>query len=268
ITRRLSRLSETTNKLLSAASAFEGAFRFDIAAGAAGLDETVALDAVDEALGAQLLRATGEVDSYDFTHALIRHTLYTELNPSRQVRLHRRIAEATERFCPHRAADIAYHFHPSAPVPGAERGVAHALAAADRAEAAYAWDDVVTFLRMAIELLPAGDERDARIRARLGQALTWTLAFDEALRVAREATARLAAAEGDKAATDYEAAVAHEMLMAGFMAGAWELAAHGLRSVGARRDLTWAKLQAVDLWLENTGAVEVGLFLTTPAVEE
>src|SRR5262249_20233649 len=50
--------------------------------------------------------------------------------------------------------------------------------------------------------------------------------------------------------------------------GAWELAAHGLRSVGARRDLTWAKLQAVDLWLENTGAVEVGLFLTTPAVEE
>src|SRR5215468_8897482 len=218
ITRRLSRLSEAANKLLSAASAFEGAFRFDVGATAANLDETVALDAVDEALGAQLLRATGEVDSYDFTHALIRHTLYTELNPSRQVRLHRKIAEATERFCPDRAADIAYHFHRSAAVPGAERGVAHALAAADRAEAAWAWDDVVTFLRMALELLPAGDARDARIRARLGLALTWTLAFDEALGMAREASARLAATDGSEAATDYVAVVAYEMLMAGFMA--------------------------------------------------
>src|SRR5262245_12842492 len=268
ITRRLSRLSETANKLLSAASAFEGVFRFDIAAGAAGLDETVALDAVDEALGTQLLRATGEVDFYDFTHALIRHTLYAELNPSRQVRLHRRIAEATERLSPDRAADIAYHYHQSAAVPGAERGVAHALAAADRAEAAYAWDDLVTFLRMALELVLAGDARDARIRARLGLALTRTLAFDEALGVAREAISRLAATAGAEAATDYEAAVAYEMVMAGFMAGAWELAAHGLRSVGGRRDLTWAKLQWVDLWLESTGGVEVGMFLPTPAVEE
>jgi hypothetical protein len=268
ITRRLSRLSEAANKLLSAASAFEGAFRFDVAAGAAGLEEAAALDALDEALAAQLLRPTGDVDAYDFTHALIRHTLYAELNPSRQVRLHRRIAEATERLCPDRAADIAYHFHRSAAVPGAERGVVHALAAADRAEAAYAWDDVVTFVRMALELLPEGDARDARIRARLGLALTWALASDEALRVAREASERLAATEGDEAATDYEAAVAYEMLWAGFMAGAWELAAHGLRSVGERRDLTWAKLQFVDLWRENAGVVEVGMFLTTPIVEE
>src|SRR5439155_1310811 len=82
-----------------------------------------------EALAAQLLRSTGEADSYDFTHALIRHTLYAELNPSRQVRLHRRIAEAMEERSPERAADIAYHYHRSAAMSGAERGVAPALAA-------------------------------------------------------------------------------------------------------------------------------------------
>src|SRR5262249_56332767 len=91
-----------------------------------GRDESVALDAVDEALGAQLLRATGAVDSYDFTHALIRHTLYAELNPSRQVRLHRRIAEAMAEHTPDRAADIAYHYHRSAAMSGAEAGRAPA----------------------------------------------------------------------------------------------------------------------------------------------
>src|SRR5262249_3856384 len=120
ITRRLSRLSETANRLLTSASAFEGAFRFDVAAAAARLDDAVAVEAVDEALAAQLLRGTGEVDFSDFTHALIRHTLYAELNPSRQVRLHRRIAESTAERCPDRPADVAYHFHRSAAMPGAE----------------------------------------------------------------------------------------------------------------------------------------------------
>ncbi|MGH7895595.1 MAG: ATP-binding protein, partial [Candidatus Binatia bacterium] len=202
VTRRLARLSEAANRLLSTASAFQGAFRFDLASMVMGLEEAIALDALDEALAAQLLRATGEADTYDFTHALIRHTLYAELNPSRQVRLHRRLAEAMERLCPDRAADIAYHFHRSAAVSGAERGVPYALAAADRAKAAYAGDDVVTFLRMALELLPAGDSREAHVRARLGHALIGTLAFDEALAVAREASGQVAEVEGIDAATD------------------------------------------------------------------
>ena len=98
--RRLSRLSGSTNQLLSAASAFSGGFRFDIAAAGAGLDEDAALDAVDQALEAQLIRRTPAPDAYEFTHALIRHTLYSEINPSRQVRLHRRLAEALEASLP------------------------------------------------------------------------------------------------------------------------------------------------------------------------
>ena len=42
------------------------------------------------------MRPTDEAEAYDFTHALIRHALYTEMSPSRQVRLHRRIAEELE----------------------------------------------------------------------------------------------------------------------------------------------------------------------------
>src|SRR5262249_34980969 len=56
ITRRLSRLSEVANRLLAAASAFEGACRLDVVTRAAGIDEAVALDALDDVLAAQLLR--------------------------------------------------------------------------------------------------------------------------------------------------------------------------------------------------------------------
>jgi hypothetical protein len=41
----------------------------------AELDEGRALDALDEALATQLLAATVGAHAYDFTHALVRHTL-------------------------------------------------------------------------------------------------------------------------------------------------------------------------------------------------
>ena len=249
ITRRLSRLSEVANRFLSAAAAFDGACRFDVVTRAAGIDEAAALDALDEALAAQLLRPTGEVDAYDFTHALIRHTLYAELNPSRQVRLHRRIAEATQERCPDRTADIAYHYHRSAAMSGAEAGVGPALAAADAAEAACAHDDVATFLRVALDLMPAGDARRPRLLARLGLALTWALRFEEAVDAAREAGDAIARAEGNAAAADYLAAAASGMsgwYGAGYWRGAWALAAQGLRHAGERRDATWVALKSLD----------------------
>src|SRR5262245_8867367 len=250
ITRRLSRLSEVANRLLSAASAFEGACRLDVVTRAAGIDEAAALDALDEALAAQLLRPTGEVDAYDFTHALIRHTLYAELNPSRQVRLHRRIAEAMAERSPDRAADIAYHYHRSAAMAGAEAGVAPALAAADAAEAAYAHDDAATFLRMALDLMAAGDARRPRLLARLGLALIWAARFEEAAHVAAEAGDAIARAEGDAAAADYLAEAAMAMSPwagAGDWHGTWALAAQGLRYAGERRDAAWASLKSFDL---------------------
>jgi len=125
IVRRLSRLSAEANRLLATASGCTGAFRFDVVSAAADLEGSSALDALDAALEAQLLRATGEREVYDFPHALIRHTLYSALNPSRQMRLHRRLAEEMERRYGEHAAEhafeIAEQWHRSAALPGAER---------------------------------------------------------------------------------------------------------------------------------------------------
>src|SRR5262249_20565082 len=162
VARRLARLSGPALTLLQAAAAADGTFRLAVAAAVAGLTEAQALDAVDEALTAQLI-APAEADSYAFTHALVRHTLYGEPNPSRRVRLHRTTAEAMERAGADRladhAAEIAEQYRLSAALPGAERGVEHALAAAAAADAAYAHDRVAVFVQLALDLMRPEDSR-------------------------------------------------------------------------------------------------------------
>jgi hypothetical protein len=251
IGRRFSRLSEEANRLLATASGCAGGFRFEIAAAVADLEERSALDALDEALEAHLLRTTDAAEVYDFTHALIRHTLYSELNPSRQVRLHRRLAEEMERRYGEQAGkhalEIAQQWHRSVALPGAERGVACCVAAADRAEQAAAHEEAVTALRMALDLLPANDARRPRLLARLGLALAWSLKIEEAVRVASEAGELLAAREGSDAAADYLADAGAAVYGSALDPRMWALAEQGLRYVGGRRNPTWALLTSYDL---------------------
>lgn len=171
IGRRLSKLTEDANRVLAAGSAFNGPFRFDVVVAASGVEERIALDSIDAALGAQLIRPGLALDAYEFTHALVAHTLYTELNPSRQVRLHRTIAEALQALPAVPAAEVAYQYHRSAALPGAEAGVPWALRAADEARAAYSWDQVVAFTRMALDLMAPDDVRVPEVTGALGHAL-------------------------------------------------------------------------------------------------
>lgn len=248
---RLSRLADNTNRLLSAASTFSGEFHLGVAGRVAGLEEPSALDAIDEALDAQVIQPGARADTFEFKHALVRQTLYDELSPPRQVRLHRQVAEAMEATfgddIGDQVAELAFQYHRSSPMPGAERGVQYALAAADRAEAAYAVSEVAAFLRMAMELMPEDDERRPRLLGRLGLALAWALDFDEAVKAASDAGDLIAANEGNDAAADYLADAALTMYRAGSLRGEYALAEQGLRYVGDRRDRTWVTLRAIDL---------------------
>ncbi len=275
ITRRLSHLSADANKLMTAASAFNGGFNFLTLSLITGLTEAATLDAIDEALAAQLLRPTGQLDHYDFTHALIRHTLYSEMNPSRQVRLHRQIAEAYEQrnqddaAKARHAAEMAYQYHRSAAIPGAERGVEYALIAADAAERSAAWDEAVTFFGMALDLLTEGDERLPRTLGRRSIALTWALHFDEAVETATRAADALAEREGADAAGDFLAEVAPALEGAGHKDGAWQLAAKGVLLKAGHRDAAWVRLRRLDLArLEAADPSYIGIAVMTPERQE
>lgn len=267
IGRRLSRLSDAANRLLSAASAFEAAFQFDVVAAVAALPESEARDALDQAQAARLLQPAATPGAARFSHDLVRHTVYGELESADRARLHRQAAVVLEqtygsRPSPIEASQIATQYHHSVALPGAERGVEPALAAADHAEAAGGFDEEAAFLRIALEMLALGDERRPRLLGRLGVALTWALNFDEGVPVALEAGDAIAAAEGSQAAAEYLADAAYVGTMAGGVVPSWELARRGLEYAGAGgplvsfaqrgltdagpRDIAWARMLAFD----------------------
>jgi class 3 adenylate cyclase len=252
LARRRSRLSPDANRLLDAAAAFDGPFPYAVVAEVAALDDDAALAALDQVLDAGLIDPDVIPERYQFGHALIRHAVYADLNPSRRVRLHRRMAQALEaaratsptRVTP---AEVAAQYHRSAALPGAEAGVTPALEAAEQAQAASAHGEAASFLAMACELAPPGDARLLRLRARLGLALAWSSRFDEAVRVAREAADEIAAVEGREAAAGYLAEVTSALTNADSAGHAWQLAAKGLAYAGGHHDAVWASLMLLDL---------------------
>jgi class 3 adenylate cyclase/DNA polymerase III delta prime subunit len=156
--RRLSRLSDSANEVLTVA-AVEGR-DFDIAVLAAiGGSEDVALDALDEAVRARLVEETG-LDQYRFTHALVRTTLYDELTATRRRRLHRRVADAIEKLRPADVRALAHHCTEGGPDGGdITRALHYTLAAAGEALTARAFADAEARYRSALDLLEDAEEQ-------------------------------------------------------------------------------------------------------------
>ncbi len=254
IGRRLSRLSPDANKLLAAGALFEVSFPLTIAASVTNIDESEALDAIDEALDARILTPTGEFDRYAFTHALFRHTLVEELNPSRQVRMHRAIAEAIEKDLRGQpdaatAATLARHYSHSAAIPGAERGVPYALVVADDAAARYARHEELAALQTAAELLEEGDERMVEVRCRMARAGLLAQADPESvLDDADTAAAQLAASHGADAAADFVVELIQLANQLEDITISWRLAHLARRWLrDDRRDRQWALVRQAEL---------------------
>ena len=271
--RRVVRLSAATNTVLRLAAAFAGGFEFRVLQALSDLPENTLLDCIEEALAAGLIRAAGErpgAETYDFVHAIVRHTLYDELSPSRRVRLHRRIAAALERVSAGReqahAAELATQYHASAALPGADRGIPHALAAAEQAKAAYAQERAVLFLRMARDLAAeSAPATHADILCRLAVAEAETLMLAEAERTAADALAALAAAGTDpNEVARFLVAVSRALKDGGASHTVWEpLVERGLALVGAPRDLTWARLTLLldPIEPDRSGPIRAGRWL-------
>jgi hypothetical protein len=246
LARRRARMSAAANQLLECGSGFAGPFLLPVAAMAAGLDDPSALSALDELLAAGMIRPGDAPERYEFGHALVRHAVYDALNPSRQARLHRRLAHGLETA---RArvpgctdpAEIVAQYARSTALPGAEAGIPAAIEAADLAQAAGAHEAAVAFLTTAADL--AGPERLATVGRRLALALAWALRFDEAVTAARHAAERIA----PDAAAEYLAEVTAALSAAGSSAHAWQLAPAGLAYAGSSRNEAWAALTLLDL---------------------
>ena len=210
IGRRLSRLTEDCNRMLTVGAAMPGGFVLDVVMSVLEVSEERVLDLLDEALAAQVLRERRETPGiYEFGHALIRQTLYAELSTPRRVRLHRQIAAALEAQGPRSAeahlGELAYHCFHGAPGGDVAKAVDYARRAGDRARSQAAHEEAARFYDMALQALEldAGAEgADGRADRRRAELL---LALGEAHNRAGEADASAAAfAESASLARDLD----------------------------------------------------------------
>ncbi|HYW03213.1 MAG TPA: AAA family ATPase, partial [Gammaproteobacteria bacterium] len=164
---RVARLSESCAEVLATAAVIGRRFELELLAGLeAGRGMANLLEALDEALSARLIEELAQPGRYQFSHALIRETLYDELPTTRRLRLHRDIGEQLVAL----HADVsetglsrlAWHFAQAAPLGTATRAIDYASRAGGRADALLAYEESVRLYRMALELQERyGDGGDA-----------------------------------------------------------------------------------------------------------
>ena len=97
---RVGRFGADAERVLSIAAVIGRDFDLDLLTTAAGVADDDVLAILDAAGGSALVRElTDTPGHYSFVHALIQHTLYTQLGRTRQARTHRQVAVALEALC-------------------------------------------------------------------------------------------------------------------------------------------------------------------------
>jgi class 3 adenylate cyclase/tetratricopeptide (TPR) repeat protein len=217
--KRLSRVSEGCNRMLTLASTMTGGFTWEELKAIADVGEAELVELVEEALATQLIqeRKGEQVGTYDFTHALIRQTLYGELSTPRRVMLHRQIGNALEAFYgsnvePH-LSELAHHFYQAAPGGDVDKAIDYATRAGDRAVEQLAHEEAAEHYSLALQALDLTDASDDRQRydllMALGQAYYRSDLSEKAMATLEQAV-QLGVALGD-AQLQGEAAVAYDL---------------------------------------------------------
>ena len=247
---RLAALSAGTRGMLELATVFSGGFSFDELKALTEMDEVELLDGVEEALRAEFLRSLGG-ERYGFAHALVRATLYDRLNPSHRARLHRRLATALEQLYEDPpggvAVEIARQYRASMTLAGSERGVDHALAAAEHARAMQAPAQAVELLEVALELVTDDDALRSRVLGLLAVAQAQAGLPERAVTTLEAAVGLLErGGVGGRAVAEVTCEVATAVWSAGGSpSGAAALVERALEGLGEGRSLLWARLKVL-----------------------
>ena len=178
IARRLSRLSSSTQAVLSIAAVIGDDFDVGLVVEAGAGSEAAVQLALSEGLAAGILKASYERGGrgYTFTHAHMVEALVQSIPHDRLRQTHQRVAEAIERRDKARVSEIALHYDAAG---SAGPAYLHALIAAEHAERVYAYAAANGFLNVAGRNASTPGEL-AEVRVRLATLAEVTGRFDEA----------------------------------------------------------------------------------------
>lgn len=171
ISRRLVRFPDECNELLRVAAVYGRQFTAREIAAAADCDIHSVLAGLEPATQAGIVQTISAVPgSYQFTHALIRETIYQAFSPVDRLHLHARAGDALVSI--HAAhldsalTRIAHHYYQAAALGFTDKAVDFASRAADSAVRMGAYEDALVHYDHVIETLERGDLRHDQRLAR------------------------------------------------------------------------------------------------------
>ena len=111
-----------------------------------------------------LVRELADTGHYNFAHALIQHTLYEDLGPTRRARAHRQVAEALEDLCGDRpgtrVGELARHWISATQPIDLTKAISYSRQAGDAALSALAPADALRYYAQALDLYPQATDPD------------------------------------------------------------------------------------------------------------
>jgi predicted ATPase len=157
IGKRLSRLSDRTNQVLSVASVIGREFRIDVLQQVAEVSPDDVIQSLAEAHARGIIEereATSGSLVFRFSHALVRQTLYEEIFAAWRIRWHQQVAVALEKVHAGRledhAAELAEHFAHSVDPADLTRAVEYGQLAAAQAMRVFAYGEAERLLAQAL----------------------------------------------------------------------------------------------------------------------
>ncbi len=158
IGRRLHRLSEGSQRVLSMAAVIGRSFSLRLLEELENNEPDTVLDAIEEAERAHLVASEPERRDtrYKFVHELVRQTLAESLSLPRRQRLHMRIADAIEQVYASnpqsQASSLAHHLYQAGAMADRERTTGYLLMAAKQARTGSAHEEALEYVDRAISL--------------------------------------------------------------------------------------------------------------------
>ena len=170
---RVGRLGQDAERVLSLAAVIGRDFDLDLLARATKTSEDELLDILDAAAAVALVRELADAPGrYNFAHALIQHTLYEDLGPTRRARAHRQVAEALEDLCGDRpgarVGELARHWFSATQPIDLAKAISYSRQAGDAALAALAPADALRYYAQALDLYPQATDPDPVLGTRPG----------------------------------------------------------------------------------------------------
>jgi class 3 adenylate cyclase len=135
---RIDRLGQEARDALRIAAVIGRSFDVELLAQLVEMSEAQLLDVLEGAGQSSLLRESTEViGRFEFEHALINHTLYQGLGPTRRARLHHLVAEAIEQLygadSDNYLGELALHWRLATVSAGRQKAAGYSLRAGRRA---------------------------------------------------------------------------------------------------------------------------------------